>query len=127
MPVVAAEVPVAHRVFVRNVASTGRHGSAQEGTLSDPITRLVYQVYPMHWRASHADPPDIEDYNRTVTDLLMDVPDPSLYKKRDQVAVNGVSFEVQGLPDMADWSNGTQLFSEYDDLFGGTVHLRRVT
>lgn len=127
MAVLDAQVPVAHRSFVPNSAP-GRHGSAQEGTLSDPVTRYAYQVYPARWQRPVPDPINLEDTGRTITNLLMDVPDPSVYKKRDSVLINGLAYEVQGLPEAeGDWGNGTQLFPEYDDMFGGTVLIRRVT
>jgi hypothetical protein len=127
MSVLAAEVPVEHRVFVPNSSSTGRHGSAEEGTLSDPITRYAYQIYQARWQRLVPDPINTEDIDRSVTDLLMDVPDSSVYKKRDTVLINGVSFVVQGLPDFEGWGDGLQIMSEYDDMFGGTVLIKRVT
>lgn len=128
MSVMEAQVPVWHRVFTQNSGSTGRHGSSTEGTLSDPIQRWAYQVYPARWQRPVPDPIDIEDSNRTVTNMLMDVPDPTLYKKGDSVLVNGFSFEVQGFTNMeSDWGNGLQMLPEYDDLFGGQILIRRVT
>lgn len=128
MPVMDAQVPVMHRVFHQNPVSTGRHGSASEGTLSDPIQRWAYQVYPARWQRATPDPINVEDNDRTVTNMLMDVPDPTVYKKGDSVLVNGFSFEVQGFANMeSNWGNGTQMLPEYDDLFGGQVLIRRVT
>lgn len=126
MAVLDAEVPIQHRVFVQNTTGA-RHGQKSEGTHAPAVTRYAYQVYPMHWRNPHTDPIQVEDVARTVTDLLIDVPDPSVYKKRDMVLINGIAFDVQGLPDEAEWGGGTMLFKEYDDMFGGTVHVRRVT
>lgn len=126
MPVLEAEVVVQHRVFVPNTAP-GRHGSSQEGTLSDPIERRAYQVYPARWQRPVHDPVNMENYDQTVTDLLMDVPDPSVYKARDTVLIKGTSFVVQGQPIFEDWGDGLQIMSEYDDLFGGNVLIRRVT
>lgn len=129
MAVWKPQVPVTHRVFVQNTASTGRHGSSTEGTFAEPPTqRYAYQVYPARWQRPVPDPINIEDAQRTVTNMLMDVPDPSVYKKRDSVIINGISFEVQGLPEMGDnWGNGTQMLPEYDSMFGGQVLIRRVT
>lgn len=123
MAVLDAEVPVMHRVWVPN-ATPGRHGSAEEGTLADPVPRLAFQVYPMRWQTMHPDQHDTEDAALTTTDMLMDVPDPTVYKKRDSVVVQGLSYVVQGLPE--DWGGG-QIMSEYDSMFGGTVHIRRVS
>lgn len=127
MSVLAAQVPIMHRVFVKNSATTGRHGSAEEGTLSAPVQRLIIQIYPARWQRPTPDPINMEDYERTITNLVMDVPDPTVYKKRDEVLINGVAFVVQGLPEVdANWGDGLQMLSEYDDLFGGQVLIRRV-
>lgn len=126
MSVLDAEVPVQHRVFILNT-EPGRHGSSQEGTLSDPIPRFAYQVYPARWQRPIPDPINLEDVARTVTDLVMDVPDPTVYKKQDTVVISGVSFVVQGLPDFMGWGDGLQIMSEYDDMFGGSVLIKRVT
>lgn len=126
MAVLDAEVPVMHRVFIEGTG-TGRHGSATEGTLSDPIPRFAFQIYPARWQRPVPDPINIEDVDHTVTELLMDVPDASVYKQRDTVTVNGTSFVVQGLPDFQGWGDGMQIMSEYDDMFGGSVLIKRVT
>lgn len=126
MPVWDAQVPVSHRVFIPN-STPGRHGSSDEGALSDPIDRMVYQVYPARWQRPVPDPIDTEDYDKTVTNMLMDVPDPSVYKKRDQVLLNGIAFQVQGQPAQESWGNGMQIMTEYDDMFGGQVLIKRVT
>jgi hypothetical protein len=121
-----AQVPIMHRVFVKNTTA-GRHGSAEEGTLSDPVQRFIIQVYPARWQRPTPDPINMEDYTRTITNLVMDVPDPKVYKKHDEVLINGTSFVVQGNPDVdANWADGTQIFPEYDSLFGGQVLIRRV-
>lgn len=127
MPVVDAQVVVEHRVFVPNSGSTGRHGTSDEGTLSDPITRYAYQVYPARWQRPVPDPIDIENYDKTITNMILDTPEPEVYKKRDQVLVNGIAYLVQGSPEQEAWNNGNQLMSEYDDMFGGQVLIRRVT
>lgn len=127
MAVLDAEVPVAHRVYVENTASTGRHGSSEEGTLSAPVTRYVYQIYPARWQRPVPDPINIEDLDRSITDLIMDVPDSSVYKQHDTVLIKGISFVVQGLPEFEGWGDGLQIMSSYDDMFGGTVLIRRVT
>lgn len=127
MAVLDAEVPVAHRVYVENTGGTGRHGSSEEGTLSDPVTRYVYQIYPARWQRPVPDPINIEDLDRSITDLIMDVPDSSVYKQHDTVLIKGISFVVQGLPEFEGWGDGLQIMSSYDDMFGGTVLIRRVT
>lgn len=126
MAVLEAQVPVGHCVFTPNTVP-GRHGSAQEGTLADPVTRYVYQVYPARWQRPVPDPINMEDLDRSVTDLIMDVPDSSVYKQHDTVLIKGVSFVVQGLPEFEGWGDGLQIMSEYDDMFGGMVLIKRVT
>lgn len=126
MAVLDAQVPVMHRVFVPNSAPT-RHGQTDEGTLADPVERFAYQVYPARWQRPVPDPIDIENYDKTINNLIMDVPDPSVYKKRDQVLLNGIAFDVQGNPSLEDWGDGMQIMPEYDDMFGGQVLIRRVT
>lgn len=126
MSVLDAEVPVMHRVFIPNTPG-GRHGSATEGTLSDPIERKAFQVYPARWQRLQPDPINVEDVDHAVTELVMDVPDSSVYKQRDTVEINGTSFVVQGLPDFQGWGDGLQIMSEYDDMFGGSVLIKRVT
>jgi hypothetical protein len=125
MPTVTAQVPVAHRVFIPN-SGPGRHGSAQEGTLSDPIDRLAYQVYPARWQRPTADAMTIEEVASSTVELLMDVPDSGVYKKQDTVLIHGTSFVVQGYPDFESWGNGLQIMSKYDHLFGGQVLIKRV-
>jgi hypothetical protein len=128
MPVLDAEVPVEHRVWVQNSGPQQHHGQASEGTYSEPITRYAYQVYPARWQRPTPDPINIEDLARTDINLLMDVPDATVYKNQDQVLINGTAFVVQGNPGFEDWGDGMQLMSVYDDLLGGgQVLIRRVT
>jgi hypothetical protein len=125
--VLQAEIAIQHLVYVPHTGSTGRHGSSQEGTHAAPVTRYAYQIYPARWQRPVPDPINLEDIARTVTDLIMDVPDPSVYKKLDDVLIQGISFQVQGLPDYTGWGDGLQIMSEYDDMFGGIVLVKRVT
>jgi hypothetical protein len=82
MGILDPQVSVLHRVFIPNVASTGRHGSAGEGELSDPVQRFAYQIYPAHQGGTVTfDPVDIETSARAITDLFMDVDDSD---KRDR-------------------------------------------
>lgn len=127
MAVLDAEVPVMHRVWVQNSAPQPRHGQTAEGELSEPVERFVYQIYPARWQRPVPDPINIEDLSRTETNLIMDVPDSSVYKNQDQVLVNGIAFVVQGLPAFEDWGDGRQIMNTYDDMFGGQVLIRRVT
>lgn len=125
MAVLRAQVPIQHRSFIPNTDPV-RHGQAGEGTLADPVQRFAIQIYPMSWTNPDQDPITIDAAGRTVTDLLVDVEDPSIYKKNDEILINDVSFVVQGLPGFDDVALGP--LPEFDDLLGGgTVHVRRVT
>lgn len=127
MSYVDAQIPVAHQSFVRNTSTPVRHGEAQEGTYADAVTRYVYQVYPANWQSLRPDPINIETLDRTITDLIMDVPDPTVYKDRDKVTIKDKDFIVQGDLTFDDWGNGLQIMSEYDELFGATILIKRVT
>lgn len=120
------EVVVLHRVFVPNSGPQTRHGMTDEGTLSDPITRYAFQFYPARWQRPVPDPVDTEDYDRSISNMILDTPEPSMYKKRDQIEVDGVAYLVQGRPEAESWSNGNQLMSQYDSFFGGQILVRRV-
>lgn len=123
MSVLDAEIPIYHQVFIPPLGGVGRNNP---GSLSDPILRFVYSVAPMaSWGSVRADPIDVDAVARTVQDILIDVPDPSLYKKLDTVVIQGVSYEIQGQPDQNDWG-ANMPFADYDDMFGAVVHARRV-
>lgn len=124
------EIAVEHLVWVPEVDGTGavvtgRHGLVQ-GQLQPPVTRMVFAIYPMHWRNPHTDPITTDEMARTLSDVLIDVPDSTIYKKLDHVVISGNDFEVQGQPWDSDWGQDMP-FSDYDDCFGGVVHARRVT
>lgn len=123
-----AQIPVEHRVFVPNDPNVPlRHGQAAEGELAEPVTRYAFQIYPANWQSLRPDPINVETLDRTIIDLIMDVPDSSVYKDRDTVMVKGKSFVVQGNPEFDDWGDGLQMMPEYDEFFGGTVLIKRVT
>lgn len=127
MAYVDAEIPVLHKEFVSNSGTNLRHGEAAEGTYAEPgVTRYAYQIYPANWQSLRPDPIRLDDLDLSITDLIMDVPDPSVYKNRDQVTIKAKTFIVQGRPEFDDWGNGMQLMGEYDEMFGGTVLIRRV-
>lgn len=127
MPLLDAQVPVAHRLFVLGTPTEPkRHGQVQEGTLSDPVTRYAYSVYPANWIGLRPDPINWQDYDETITTLVMNVPDPSVYHVQDTVTIHGKSFVVQGLPEFADNSDGTKMAPGYDSHFGGQVLIKRV-
>lgn len=122
-----AGVVVLHRVFIPNSGPQPRHGMSDEGTYSDPIERKAFQFYPARWQRPVPDPINVEDYDRTVQNMILDTPEPSAYKKRDQVEIDGVAYLVQGNPEAESWSGGNQLMPEYDSFFGGQILVRRVT
>lgn len=80
-------------------------------------------MYPKRWGAPRPDISTEEVTALTDTDMMLDVPDATVYKRRDTVEINGISYVVQGRPE--DWADD-QIMSEYDDMFGGTVLVRRV-
>jgi hypothetical protein len=73
------------------------------------------------------DPISIEYVERTIVDLILEVPDATVYNKLDNVEVNDgtewQTYSVQGQP--VSWSDGLP-WQRYAQIFGGTVHVRRV-
>lgn len=122
MPVFPCNVEIKHQIFT----ATGMDGHNNPiGTLSDPITRFIIGIQQLG--DGRVDPISIEYVQRTIVDLILQVPDPTLYKKLDNVLVyNGtewLAYEVQNRP--VSWSNGLP-WQRYSKIFGGTVHVRRV-
>lgn len=111
-------IPILHKIWV----ASGPRGA---GEFADPITRYVYSIAPMHWRAPHDDPVDVEAVARTMADILLDTPEPDVYKKLDSVLIHGISFEIQGQPAAMDWNKDMPM-PDYDNMFGAMVHARRV-
>lgn len=122
MPIFPASVPIQHQVF--SVTGTDAHNNPV-GELAAPVTRYIIGIQQLH--DGKVDPISIEFVERTIVDLILEVPDPKLYKKLDRVLVNNgnewLAYEVQGQP--VSWSNGLP-WQRYAPLFGGTVHVRRV-
>jgi hypothetical protein len=122
MPIFPASIEILHQIFT--VTGTDSHGNPV-GSLSEPITRLIIGIQQLG--DGRVDPISIEYVERTITDLILEVPDPTLYKKLDSVSVyNGVewlAYEVQGKP--VSWSRGLP-WQRYSSIFGGTVHVRLV-
>lgn len=78
-------------------------------------------------------PVSLEYATRQVTELIVMVPDPQTYSKRDRIIVGGSAqddgtyvggkaFEMDGHPE--DWLNGSP-FPEANGLFGGQLLLKR--
>lgn len=122
MPILPATIQIQHQVY--NPSGTDAHGNPT-GTLADPVTRYIIGIQQLH--DGRVDPISVEFVERTIVDLILEVPTPRLYKKLDRVLVNNgnewLAYEVQGQP--VSWSNGLP-WQRYSGLFGGTVHVRRV-
>jgi|SRR5581483_7171482 len=122
MPVFPATIEIQHQVF--QDTGTDAHGNPT-GALSAPVTRFIIGIQQLH--DGRVDPISVEFVERTIIDLILEVPDPTLYKKLDRVLVNNgtewLAYEVQNRP--VNWANGLP-WQRYSGLFGGTVHVRRV-
>lgn len=129
MPVFPAQIPIQHQVFVFEVDGSNNPvldaDGNPKGSLADPVTRMIIGIQQLG--DGRVDPISVEYVERTITDLILEVPDPTLYKKLDRVLVNNsiewLAFEVQNR--FTSWSNGLP-WQRYSKLFGGTVHVRRV-
>jgi hypothetical protein len=127
--VLPANIAIQHQVWVWEVDGQGNpvldgDGNPQ-GSLAAPVTRYIIGIQQLH--DGRVDPISIEYVERTITDLILEVPDPTLYKKLDRVLVDTTgeqaAYEVQGRP--VNWRIGLP-WQHYANLFGGTVHVRRV-
>lgn len=121
MSIFAANIGVQHQVWTK----TGTKDSHNKDiyTHGPVIPRAVIAVHPLHRIARH-DPTTVEYEARTETDLLMEVPDATLYSKNDRVLLYGKAFLVQNDP--RNWG-GDDPFGFDVSTFGGTVHIKRVT
>lgn len=122
MPVFPATIPIQHYVYTGSTDDA--HGN-ETPTYADPVTRMIIGIQQLG--DGRVDPISVEYVERTITDLIIQVPDPTLYKKLDNIGVNNtvewLLYEVQGKP--VSWSNGLP-WQRYSSLFGGTLHVRRV-
>jgi hypothetical protein len=122
MPIFPCAVEIQHQVWTQT--GLDAHNNPI-GELSDPIIRMIIGIQQLN--DGRVDPISIEYVERTIIDLLLEVPDPKLYKKLDNVLVNNgvewLTYEVQNRP--VSWSNGLP-WQRYASIFGGTVHVRRV-
>lgn len=122
MSVFPLSIEIQHQIFT--ATGTDGHGNPT-GALSDPIPRQIIGIQQLG--DGRVDPISVDFDQRTVTDLILQVPDPTLYKKLDNVLVfNGdewLAYEVQGKP--VNWSLNMP-WQRYSKIFGGTVHVRRV-
>jgi hypothetical protein len=122
MPIFPASIPIQHYVWTQT--GTDAHNNPV-GSLAAPVTRMIIGIQQLG--DGRVDPISVEYVERTIVDLILEVPTPSLYKKLDNVAVNNgvewLTYEVQGQP--VSWSDGLP-WQRYAQIFGGTVHVRRV-
>lgn len=101
-----------HHVW--ETAGTDGHNNPV-GVLGEAVDRVA-----IAWYQINSTEPISPDYvARTVTDIAILVEDPTLFNAKDAVVLDGVTFEVIGVP--ADWSKGP-----WADIFGAEIHARRV-
>lgn len=101
------------------------HGNPT-GSFGEPIDRMCIAWFPLSRRTWSIDPVDPNVFARIDNDLHMLVHDASVYHKLDRVVVNGLVYQVEGLP--TDWSAGLPFpAAAYGMLIFGEVHIRRVT
>jgi hypothetical protein len=124
------QTEVQHIVWSLNVDDQGNpvydgHG-IQQGTYAAPVSRWIVCWWPLERRTWEVDPIDPDVVARYEADIHLLVPDPKIYNKPDRVIVNGLMYQVEGLP--TDWKSGLPFqTAAYGGLIGGEVHLRRVT
>jgi len=121
MTTLLANIAVQHQVW----GDTGTKDSHNRTiyTHGPIIKRMAIAIYPLH-RIARRDPTTVEYEARTETDLLVDVPDATVYHKNDRVLLKGTAYLVQNEPRN---HGGDDPFGFDKTLFGGTVHLKRVT
>jgi hypothetical protein len=101
------------------------HGNPT-GAFAAPVQRMIVCWFPLARRLWQIDPvsPNVEA--RIDNDIHMLVEDSTVYNKLDRVVVDGLIYQVEGLP--MDWSDGLPFANmSYSMLVGGEVHCRRVT
>ena len=119
-----ALTPITHMVWQPD-GGKDKHGNPT-GSYSAPIPRMIIAWFPLARRLWQIDPTSINAPARTDTDIHMLVPDPTTYNKLDRVVVNGLTYQVQGLP--MDWSQALPFANaSYSMLVDGEVHCRRTT
>jgi hypothetical protein len=116
-----ADITIQHEVMTDS-GTTDSHGNEIE-TYATAVTRQVIAVYPLH-RLPHHDVVSAEYVARTMLDFIIEVPDASIYKKNDRITLYGLKFLVQGFP--FNWG-GNNPFGLDTSIFGGSIHVERVT
>jgi hypothetical protein len=124
-----ASIPISHMAFtptISNGAPVLDNHNNPVGTYAAAVTRMVVAWWPLERRTWQIDPIDPDVVARYENDIHMLVPQASVYNKPDRVIVNGLTYEVQGLP--TDWASALPFpTASYGMLIGGEVHCRRVS
>lgn len=130
MPVFPAVITVEHQVWVWDTDVDDNKildaDGNPTGALADPVDRKIIGFQQLH--DGRVDPINPDYVERTITDIIMEVPDGTVYHKLDRVLLNRtadewLAFEVQGRTPT--WQQGIP-WQHYARLFGDTVHIRRV-
>jgi hypothetical protein len=124
-----AAISISHYVYVPAMSGGNpvldAHGNPT-GAYAAPVTRMIIAWWPLERRTWQIDPIDPNVVNRYEYDIHMLVPQANVYNKPDRVIVNGLEYEIQGLP--TDWASALPFpTAAYGMLIGGEVHCRRVT
>jgi hypothetical protein len=125
-------ITIQHRVYVFDGGTDDRGNPT--GALAAPVDELVVTFFRMDWAAPAHDPISLDYLSRTITDVMMLVPDSSIYKKLDQVLLpvqlvanpadtDWLAYEVQNVP--ISWKAGFPLPRSGYGL-ADEVHVRRV-
>jgi peptidoglycan hydrolase-like protein with peptidoglycan-binding domain len=137
MPVFPATITIQHQSWTFDTDSNGDPvldaDGNPTGSLGPPVTRKIIGFQQMG-EGQTQDPISPDYVQRTITDILMEVPDGSIYNKLDRVLLpnaafgtpgpqEGVAFEVMGFSPT--WQSGLP-WRHYAKLFGDTVLIRRV-
>jgi len=122
MTIFDANLDIDHQAVVATGIDT--HGNETFGYPNPPVARKAIAIYPISWTRPRRDPVEVETVARTETQLLVDVPDATIYKKNDRVFIFGESFKVENRP--RNWGDDAP-FGLDASMFGGTVHVLRVT
>lgn len=124
MAMLPSLTPIQHLEWIPD-GHKDSHGNPT-GAFSEPIDRKCICWFPLSRRTWQIDPVDPNVMARIDSDLHVLVEDPNIYKKLDRVIVNGLMYQVEGLP--TDWGSGLPFQNAaYGMLIFGELHVRRVT
>lgn len=94
------------------------HGNVV-GSYSDPVDCTAIGWY----QTGTSEPISVDYVARTITEMTILVADPNLFSAKDMVMVNGLAYEIAGVP--ADWSGGMP-WRQFAGFAGGEIRVRRV-